>query len=100
VSFSPGARKPNCNTAECDWIAVSVDGFRPGASYTFAPDQSTGPSAGIFPSKTIGIGSDGRGGTGNAWYTGCPQTVTAVVDGISGSGNPPAPNYPVTATRC
>ena len=79
---------------------MSVDGFRSGASYTFTPDQATGPGAGIFPSRTIGIGSDGRGGTGNAWYTGCPQTVTAVVDGISGSGNPPAPNYPVTATRC
>ena len=100
VSFSPGARRSNCNTADCDWIAVSVDGFRSGASYTFTPDQATGPGAGTFPSRTIGIGSDGRGGTGNYWYTGCPQTVTAVVDGISGSGNPPAPNYPVTATRC
>ena len=100
VSFSPGARFPNCSTAECDWIAVSVAGFRSGASYTFTPDQATGPGAGTFPSRTMGIGSDGRGSTGNAWYTGCPQTVTAVVDGISGSGNPPAPNYPVTPTRC
>jgi hypothetical protein len=100
VSFSPGARFPNCSTAECDYIAVSVAGFRSGASYTFTPDQATGAGAGTFPNKTISIGSDGRASTGNAWYTGCPQTVTAVVDGTPGSGNPPAPNYPVTATRC
>ncbi|GAA2105184.1 Ig-like domain-containing protein [Nocardioides furvisabuli] len=91
VYFSNAPDPTDACTARCDWIHYRLEGFRSNAGYVAAATQNGGPCGGAFPNAPLRTtGGDGRlDFTTKYWYTGCNESVTVTVDGISGVGNPP-----------
>jgi hypothetical protein len=78
--------QPGCSHSSCAWVRVTIYNFAPGTRYT---GRLTSDIDNINGSFTITTDGNGFASIQTNWYYGYPNgTVTATVDGVSGSKRP------------
>jgi hypothetical protein len=78
--------EPNCSHSSCAWVRVTVRNFAPNTRYTGSLTSNPDNLGGSFTLVTDG---NGYASIQTNWYYGYPNgTVTATVDGVSGSRSP------------